>query len=150
MKISHGMWAFSFLLVFSALGQAHGVRVESVPSAGVVFRYDEGSPAAFADVTVWGPAAGEEPYLRGTTDAAGTFAFCPSAQGRWKIRVDDGLGHAAETEIVVGPEGIAHAGHSVPDRLGRWLGGVGFIFGLAGIYSLAFSCRRPRRIPEGE
>ncbi len=134
-----GVWRNGVVLFFTgavsfALG--HGMHAERTDAAGFVFRYDDGSPVAFADIRVWGPGDGETPGLQGTTDVRGAFAFSVSTVGSWRIRVDDGLGHATETTFTAGTEGGQCARVGRPDRWARWLAGIGVIFGLAGVYVL--------------
>ncbi|NQT92354.1 MAG: hypothetical protein HQ559_06305, partial [Lentisphaerae bacterium] len=73
--------------------------------AGIEAAYDDGSPMAFCDVSVFSPGDPVSEYQTGITDPRGRFAFIPDTNGVWKVTVDDGMGHMAIAEVLMGPEG---------------------------------------------
>ena len=137
------------MLVFAWHGSAlaHGAVCRPVPGAvAVECLYDSGKPMAFCEVAVYGAASGDSVLRSGTTDAAGRFAFAPGDGGPWRVVVDDGMGHAARSEVTgTGPAfpggEEAGAGGGRPGRLCGGVAGVGVIFGIFGIYALARSRR---------
>jgi hypothetical protein len=113
------------LLLLVPLGQpatvaAHGTRhmIEAVDAVTVAFRYTDGTAMAFAAVEVRSPGPDERLVQTGRTDAAGRFAFVPTATGDWQVAADDGQGHAETALVPVGPELVATSRASAPHR---WL-----------------------------
>jgi nickel transport protein len=92
----------------SAATAFHGITVRLSQEGRVVVatsRYDGGIPVAGAQATVFAPG-GDTPYLTGTTDPAGVFAFLPATGGEWRVVVDDGMGHRREARLgVTAPQG---------------------------------------------
>jgi nickel transport protein len=81
----------------------HGITVRLSQEGRVVVatcRYDGGIPAAGAQATVFAPGE-DTPFLTGTTDPAGLFAFLPGTGGEWRVVVDDGMGHRREARLEV-------------------------------------------------
>lgn len=70
---------------------AHGVSVEYRQTAAIEIRaaFDGGEPMADAQVTVYAPDDPTAPWLQGSTDEMGHFAFVPdrSLSGNWDVRV---------------------------------------------------------------
>ena len=117
---------------------AHGVRHSVSEGATVVTAtYEDGSPMAFCDVTVFAPGSRQEPYQEGTSDRNGCFAFLPDTNGTWRVTVNDGMGHLADAVIKIGSAGRrdVHKAHHA-DRLGGAMVGIGVIFGCFGIYAM--------------
>jgi nickel transport protein len=123
---------------------AHCVSIEG--GAAVEAVYDGGEPMAFCDVAVFRPGDDREPYVTGSTDPHGRFAFVPDTTGAWKVTVDDGMGHSATADLIVAPDGVpAVGGGHTPDRIRGTLVGVAVIFGLFGLLSLLYRRRREAR-----
>jgi nickel transport protein len=115
----------------------------------VAATYDDGSPMAFCDVTVFGPDAREEPYQEGTSDRNGCFAFLPDTNGTWTVTVDDGMGHVAEARIDIDSAGgrrSEEAHHA--DRLSGAVVGISVIFGCFGVYAMLSGWAQRRRRSE--
>ena len=55
----------------------------------------------YAEVLVFSPENDEVEYQNGRTDQNGRFAFCPEMVGKWQIKVNDGMGHAVQAEIMI-------------------------------------------------
>ena len=124
---------------------AHGVHAHAIEGGyGLRAVFSNGEPMAFAEVTVYAPETGDEIWQRGTTDRQGNFLFMPDRPGTWRMIINDGLGHAVQSEITVDEDGVAHVEHVHGSHAGIWqaLAGLGLLFGLFGIWSLARS-RRP-------
>jgi hypothetical protein len=112
------------LLLLPALAPAHGLEVTVRPLPGgrlhVEAGYDDGTPAEGATATV-SDALGERG--RATLDARGVGEL-PEPAGRWRVVVDDGVGHRTAVD-----------GYAERPALPRWpfaVAGVGLIAGWAG------------------
>lgn len=138
-----GVWLALSLGASNAV--AHGVHAHAIEGGhGVKAVFSDGTPMAFAPVTVYAPDRADELWQKGATDRQGQFLFLPDRPGVWRIHINDGLGHAVDREISVDDDGIAHVEHAHAHG-GIWpaLAGVGLLFGLFGVWSLA----RARRLP---
>lgn len=126
------------IMILPALCLAHGVKHRVFKAgAGIEAIYDNGSPMALCDVSVFSPGDPENEYQTGITDPRGRFAFVPDTNGVWKVTVDDGMGHMVITEILVSQGGIQTGSRrSGIDRPTGAIIGVSMIFGLFGIYCL--------------
>jgi len=121
---------------------AHGARYVAVDGATAVRAiYDDDRPMAFADVSVFGPGNSETPFLKGSTDRHGHFAFVPDQPGQWQVRVDDGMGHVVSIPADVDEHGLCVADSAGESRLTRSLVGIGAILGIFGGASLFLSLR---------
>ena len=123
----------------------HGVRYD-LSRQGTALRaaYDDGSPMAFCDVTVYSPNDPRDAFQTGTTDPNGGFAFLPDTNGVWRVTVDDGMGHLVEAKIEVGPESARSLDAPPPiGRLGGAVVGVSVLFGFFGLWAM-FVRRRTR------
>lgn len=134
---------------------AHGVRITRMEKENtVVFQaaYDGAEPMAFASVIILGPGDPPVEFQSGWTDARGRFAFVPNGPGRWRVSVDDGMGHRAE-EVFSLTEALfekdkkkteTESGEKIPlikpDRMSRIplflriVIGLCLIFGITGIF----------------
>ena len=98
-----------FLSILSAQSSAiaHGVRItyQVSPALEIQASYDNGEEMANAQVAVYAPNAPSEPWLKGTTDAAGRFVFIPdsSLDGHWEVKVRQ-AGHG--NIVAVSPEDV--------------------------------------------
>lgn len=106
--------AAGLLLIFAGAVQvfAHGVVADykKVPAIEIVAAYDNGSPMAGGQVTVYAPDDPAQPWLRATLDEQGTFSFVPdhSIAGNWSVQVRE-TGHGAMIHIPVDESGIGAA-----------------------------------------
>ncbi|MEM9537497.1 MAG: carboxypeptidase-like regulatory domain-containing protein [Cyanobacteria bacterium P01_A01_bin.3] len=79
------------MLIAVPTAWAHGINVTH--GAGEAVRvqasFDSGAPMAAAQVSVFAPGDLETPWITGTTDPAGNFAFVPDVTqaGRWEVQV---------------------------------------------------------------
>lgn len=70
---------------------AHGIHVTHAAGEAVrvTASFDSGEPMVAAQVSVFAPGDLETPWMTGTTDPAGQFAFVPdmTQTGRWEVQV---------------------------------------------------------------
>lgn len=124
-------------ILAAAPAGAHGLSAASIEGGvGAEFRYDDGTPVAFSEVKVLAPGESHV-YQEGFTDREGRFLFRPSTQGVWRVRVDDGLGHAFE--FLVNADSIGAS--PLPDltimpRPMALAVGLCAIFGIFGLWQL--------------
>ncbi|NER52195.1 MAG: carboxypeptidase regulatory-like domain-containing protein [Symploca sp. SIO1A3] len=75
----------------SLRANAHGVKIEyqATEAIEIQAQYDTGKPISNAQVTVYAPEQPSIPWLTGTTDTNGNFAFAPtpSKPGNWTVKV---------------------------------------------------------------
>lgn len=122
----------------------HGAECNTVTGGTAIeATYDDGSPMAYCDVEVFRPGEPGEPFQVGSTDPLGRFAFVADTTGMWTLTVDDGMGHRASCEILVGADGVGALGRGRTDRLRGVIVGVALVFGLFGLVALLYSRRRP-------
>jgi len=124
----------SLLLLLQAL-TAHGVEHVTVKDGiGIQAFYDDGSPLAYVDVTIFSPADAETEFQSGITDKNGVFMFKPDRDGIWTIVFDDGLGHGLKEEIDIREgQAVEQTPSGVIPRWQKVLVGVSLIFGITGI-----------------
>jgi len=80
----------------------HGVECDIIEGGvGVQVKYEdvERTPISYAEVKVFSPDGKE--FQQGLTDRFGRFLFYPDKKGKWKIEVNDGMGHGVVKEINV-------------------------------------------------
>ncbi|MGK7911248.1 MAG: carboxypeptidase regulatory-like domain-containing protein [Synechococcus sp.] len=79
------------IFAISPASWAHGVNVthDAGEAVRVQASYDSGEPMAAAQVSVFAPGNVETPWITGTTDPTGNFAFVPdfTQTGRWEVQV---------------------------------------------------------------
>ncbi len=125
------------LFLLQAYCMAHAIKA-AAGEGGVYVRtfYDDGTPVSFAEVKVYTPR--EREFLSGVTDVNGIFAFVPDGAGRWKVEVDDGMGHRVVKVLFI-DEGrelkLDGRGGGFPRVFGV-ITGVSLIFGLCGLFAL--------------
>ncbi len=122
-------------LIFSVL-TAHGVETVRVQTGIVGLRafYDDGSPLAYVDVTVFSPEDKETEFQSGLADKNGVFTFRPDQDGTWTIIFDDGLGHGTKQEInITAAQVVPEEGEHVTPRWQKIVVGLSLIFGMTGL-----------------
>lgn len=114
---------------------AHSIETEVVTGGiGILARYADGTPAAFAEAKVFAPGE-DRPFQEGLTDREGRFLFLPPTSGTWRIVIDDGMGHAIEQSIQ--ENSTLSERSKTPPRLPRvWalVTGISLIWGLFGTW----------------
>jgi nickel transport protein len=86
---------------------SHGTDYRIIGKKGVVieFFYSDKKPMQYAEVLVLSPENDTIEYQNGRTDQNGRFAFLPEMHGKWRVQVNDGVGHAVSAAVAVNPEG---------------------------------------------
>lgn len=99
---------FAFAMIWMAAlpdaVAAHGTGyrvIEEAPVIATEFFYSDKEPMRYAEVLVFSPENNEVEYQNGRTDQNGRFVFYPEMPGKWRIKVNDGMGHAVQAEIPV-------------------------------------------------
>lgn len=121
-------------LLFPIIIIFHGVDFEFFGNAkGIRFFYEDGTPMAFADYRIYSPDG--KIFSQGMLDKYGRILFLPDKPGKWKIEVDDGMGHGTIKEIEISdlenPEIFKK--FSIPIYF-KLLLGISIIAGLTGIF----------------
>ncbi len=137
------MWiVIVFIVILAAYplkSMAHGVRGK-VASGGVIVKaeYTTGDPMSYAKVVITAPDK-KIPFQIGRTDRNGRFCFYPDIPGKWKVVVEDGMGHRLEMNLPV--KHVGHVGISgyvetpMQRRISKYLKaitGISIIFGIFG------------------
>lgn len=132
----------------SGTAYAHAVRhaVSGQGATTVRWHYHDGRPLVSSSVTVYAPGQPDIPFQEGSTDLKGGFAFVPHTNGRWRVTVNDGAGHAADVYVEVDQAGQASdvSASGAPVSLDRLLVGVSVLFGGFGLWSLFAARKRAR------
>ncbi|MFH1313686.1 MAG: hypothetical protein ABIJ00_10750 [Candidatus Eisenbacteria bacterium] len=141
-RLVAGILAVGLVAIAAVVCLGHGAQCEAIEGAvAIEARYHDGNPMAFCDAEVLRPGDDSEAFQTGSTDCHGAFGFVPDTTGTWKVVVDDGMGHMASSEVIVGPDGIRGESAVGGDRVREVVTGVAVIFGLFGVVAL-FYCRR--------
>lgn len=131
------------LFLLSFLLFTHGVEVEvnEVKGIEITIQYADGTPMADADVKIMSPSGKEKNDL---TDDKGRLVFYPDENGKWKVEIDDGLGHGAIKEI----EWSGTIKREEKKKLSqgqKLLTGLGIILGISGIISYILLIKEKRK-----
>ena len=127
----YSLLLFLLLQVLTAHGVEHVIIKDGV--IGIQAFYDDGSPLAYVDVTVFSPADAETEFQSGIADKNGVFVFKPDMDGIWTIIFDDGLGHGLKEEVeVLAGQAVEQMSGGVIPRWKKVLVGVSLIFGITG------------------
>lgn len=96
---------------------AHGTDYRIVGKKAVVmeFFYSDKKPMQYAEVLILSPGNGAIEYQNGRTDQNGRFAFLPEMTGEWRVKVNDGMGHAVSAAVTAHLE---NAGSSTENLAG--------------------------------
>lgn len=99
------------LVGFPHAAFAHGVQTDYstlLSQFQFTSEYSSGEPFAGAPVLVYSPENPDVPWIEGTTDESGSFAFQPdpAIQGEWQVRIGDTGDHADILTIPVTQTGI--------------------------------------------
>ena len=121
------------LLVVPLLVFPHGINMEKLSGVlGVRVSGETGAPLKGEDVFVFSSKETSVPSHEGKTDGHGEFFFSPDHPGLWRVVVEDGAGH--RTELFLNGGDFTSSPRS--DRPARVLAGLGFLFGLFGLWAL--------------
>ncbi len=131
------LFLISFMIIM------HGVETEirEVKGVEIIVQYADGTPMASADAKIVSPS-GKEKNLQ--TDNEGRVVFYPDENGKWRIEIDDGLGHGVVKEIEF--SGVLKTEEK--GRLTQWqkiVTGISIILGISGIISYALLIKEKRR-----
>lgn len=121
----------------------HGVEMDLVRMEGLEIRvsYSDGTPISFALVKVKSPSGKE---INGETDEKGKFKFLVEEQGKWRIEIDDGLGHGIIKEIETQKLPQTTEEKKRPSQYEKLILGTGIILFISGIFSHMLA-RRERK-----
>ncbi len=127
---------------------AHGMVYEVAEKQAITITamYDDGEAMSYADVKIFSPDNDKLEHQNGRTDKNGSFAFMPDTDGVWRIVVDGGMGHVISTTFAVDANLVLEAGAFINQPRAHWQGvmaGLGFIFGITGVYLYLRSRPRP-------
>ncbi|HMP90148.1 MAG TPA: hypothetical protein PJ991_08095 [Kiritimatiellia bacterium] len=126
---------------------AHGIdAIREEHSVAVRFVYADGSAAIGAQVDIFAPDSNEL-YVRLETDPNGCVAFVPDRSGAWRLKMDDGMGHAIEREVMVSDDGVASMNAHAGSHVNGVVAGVGAIFGIFGCAAWWMSRKPNHRSP---
>lgn len=155
--------ALALFLEFATSVHSHGLNLTVVPEGAALTgeaRYSDGTPAAGERVSFHNPPDGKQESGHALTGADGRFRFEGKPATAYRVVVEAMEGHRGETlvstadasgdadprlaaalrrELAPLREDIARLERHI--RLHDILGGVGYLFGLAGIASLILNRR---------
>lgn len=146
--------AFSALLTASGgllvppLIYAHGSVVTFTLTQGVWVhaRYDTGQPMSKAQIAVFAPDNPTRPWMTGTADQEGRFAFVPdpTVPGVWAVQARQ-AGHGAMVHIPIHDapdlQPVTHSGSEEVGRFRQWVMAAAVVWGFIGT-ALFFSRKR--------
>ncbi|NQS90434.1 hypothetical protein HQ584_11675 [Patescibacteria group bacterium] len=114
---------------------AHSVVYEIKEDRAVIINvaYDDGEPMSYAEVKIFSPENKDIEHQNGRTDKNGCFAFLPDQNGKWRIIVNDGMGHGVVTGVEVKEAMKIETTAKGWPRLQKLITGVSIIWGLAGL-----------------
>lgn len=126
---------------------AHNIEFDFVKGGiGISFFYSDGTPLSFGEVKVFSPSDKENAFQIGSTDKNGCFVFLPDEKGKWRIEVNDGMGHGLVKEIEVTEDLLVKGGgRSTFSLWQKLLIGLSIIIGFTGILFYITAKREVRR-----
>ncbi|MEN8152423.1 MAG: hypothetical protein ABFR75_00245 [Acidobacteriota bacterium] len=128
---------FILFFLFYSLIFSHSITYKNINGGiGLQVNYDSGDPVSEADVQIFSPTDRELIFQHLSTDINGRFLFYPDKTGKWKINVNDGMGHGLVKEIIIEnlqTKKISETEHPEYNRFHKIVIGVSIIFGLTGI-----------------
>jgi len=88
-------------MLFSALSFAHSVEHSFLSGGtGVEFRYADGTPLSHAEISLFREGAGDSPLQKCYSDKNGRFSFVPAQGAKYRLVIDDGMGHGKTIEVL--------------------------------------------------
>lgn len=85
----------------NAFGHALHLSVGQGEAVTLSARYDDGEAMQYAEIKIYAPGSDSIEFQNGRTDAKGRFAFIPSREGTWRVKISDGMGHLKTTTVKV-------------------------------------------------
>jgi nickel transport protein len=143
-----GLCYYSLALVFlmTSLAEAHSIHYQ-VENKGISVRifYSPEEPASYSAYEIFGPED-KIPHKKGRTDKNGFVSFLPDRAGKWLIRASgesDHGHHGVQVEVIVN-ESLFMESFKKPlmARYNMFIVGVGFIFGIFGLWALLKARRK--------
>jgi len=125
----------ALLMAFAV--QAHDLAVLPRAAGEVVLvtaQFGGTEPAAFCQVVVFSPAKADAEFQTGRTDARGRFAFQPDVSGRWRVIIDDEMGHRQEATIEWMASAAPEAEVAGQPAWQKALTGASLLLGVTGIW----------------
>lgn len=137
-------------LPFKAI--AHSVEtdylLDSRNQLSVTSKFSTGDPLPNAKVVIYAPDQPDKPWIEGTTDANGTYAFQPdpALKGEWKVRIGQG-DHGDILYVPVSAQGIevdkiSQLGYDTPHSVAGQMALMGAIAVASGLGTTAWLKRR--------
>jgi len=128
------------LCLISGIGSlhAHGTHSEIISDGliGVRAFFQDGTPIAHAEATIFPPAA-QTPSHKTVTDSNGVVCFRPDNPGTWTVRISNNKGHGVRIKVDVKDHQIAqgvdtdrHGGR--PTYIQMVITGLAVIWGFVG------------------
>lgn len=91
-------------MAMSCNALAHGTDYRLINKDNGVaaeFFYSDKTPMRYAQILVFSPENQKVEYQNGRTDQNGRFVFLPEIPGQWRVKVNDGMGHAVNASVTV-------------------------------------------------
>lgn len=93
---------YTIILLIPCILGAHGVECSFFDKGvGIKAHYSDQEPLSYCETKIYSPDNRNEPYQQGLTDRNGRFIFSPDKPGKWKVEINDGMGHGMIKEILV-------------------------------------------------
>ncbi len=128
---------------------AHGVGYTILKNGvGIKVFYEdvEKTPISYAEVKIYSPEDKNIEFQSGVTDKNGCFVFYPDRAGKWKIEVNDGMGHGIIKEIEISEDLIPKV--ETTSQLPLWkkiLYGISIIFGFTGVLFYILATKKVKK-----
>jgi len=127
----------------------HGVEYSIIKGGvGIKAYYSDGTPMSYSEVKIFSPEDRNTEFQTGITDKNGCFLFFPDSKGKWKIEINDGMGHGIVKEIDISEDLTSKI--ETTYHLPLWkkiLYGLSIIFGFTGVF---FYLSTKKKLPKGE
>lgn len=126
---------------------AHGIFYDLKEGKALIFHinFSQTTPASYAKITLY---EGESaiPFLEGSCDERGVFAFVPPKEGIYRAYVSETSDHGEHTQefsFEVGKDfSLSSYKQPIYERYSGVLSAIGLLFGLFGILALLKSRKR--------
>lgn len=106
----------------------------------------EKTPMSYAEVKIYSPEDKNIEFQSGVTDKNGCFVFYPDRTGKWKIEINDGMGHGIIKEIEISEDLIPKV--ETTSQLPLWkkiLYGISIIFGFTGVLFYILATKKVKK-----